>query len=127
MKNYYVLSSVVSFLVFSCERRSSEENISLNEHEDQENSEGVINGNEWSLSDLSDFFDEGLTIDRVVEVFGDTEVESITKEGKEITELVYVVQSDKMHQNGVRLWTITIYFRGGVLLNVETGFTGISS
>lgn len=88
---------------------------------------GAILASEWTLSELSDFLDEGTTIEDVQNEFGEGDLGPLKSVDGDITELVYEVRSDEMYKNGVRIWTLTIYFKDGKLLNAEIGFAGISN
>lgn len=93
---------------------------------DSNNPNGAIIGDQWNLNDLSNFFDEGLTVKDVLDEFGEGEIGPLRMVDDNITEITYEVKSDKMYENGVRIHTLNIYFKDGKLLNVEVGFAGIS-
>ena len=84
----------------------------------------AIKGDDWTLARLSDFFDESLTPEKVMDVMGPNPF--IDEDGSEV-EFKYEVLSRDRFQNGCRVSTVSMVFRDGKFLFGEVGMTGVSS
>lgn len=82
---------------------------------------GVVDGNRLSLGGLSDALDEGLTINAAKDIFGKS---PLVREYDEITELTYALETNDVFKNGMRITTISIRFKNGVIIDASVGFTG---
>jgi hypothetical protein len=81
--------------------------------------DGIIRGDKWTLAQLSDFFDKGLSVEEVEKAFGPTPFQSVDDD---VLELLYEVDSDDFFRPGVRLAAISIVFESGELIDVSMQF-----
>ncbi|MFC7339557.1 hypothetical protein ACFQY0_20365 [Haloferula chungangensis] len=84
----------------------------------------AILGDDWTLAELSDFFDQGLTPEEVKLRMGPKPFENV--DGSD-TELMYEVLTKDRFQNGCRISSISMVFRDGKFLYAEVGMEGVSS
>lgn len=109
----------VIFSAVSCQSESitDNENSQIKVYLD----DGRIDGYKLTLGVLSDLLDEGLTIEKTKELLGKN---PLVRVDGDTTELRYAVHSNDLHQNGMRITTISITFKNGVMLDSSIGFTG---
>ncbi len=120
----YILIIAISWSLIACNENKNSNRPSKSNPEDlnQILGEGVIDGDNWSLSEFSDFFDEDLTLAKIISTFGDTPLKRL--DGDRI-ELVYEISSDKLYYEGVRISDVTITLENDKLVNVEIVFMHI--
>ncbi|RYZ78051.1 MAG: hypothetical protein EOP04_30395, partial [Proteobacteria bacterium] len=82
---------------------------------------GVVDGNKLTLGFLSDALDDGLTIESVKSILGQ---EPHIVVDNHMTELKYAVSTNDIYENGIRITSVTIVFKDGVLADASVDFTG---
>lgn len=80
----------------------------------------TIDGTKWTLSDLSDAFDESLTIEKAKETFG---ARPLIKEHKGNVMFTYIIETNDVYVRGVRITSLDLLFVDGVFENARFGFT----
>lgn len=116
------ITILVALALVSCDKKNGNDVQSVNLNSKDVNVsaiDGVIDGSAWTISDLSDFFDEGLTVEQAISAFGDTPLKRVN--GDEV-QLVYEILSDKLYFEGVRISTLSITFKDNKIINSEIGF-----
>jgi len=122
MKMHFLVTMVfggIAIFSTSCqkERRSNNEKIGTVIY----SNDGTIDGNTLTLGHLSDILDEGLTIQTAKNVFGE---HPLVQDDGNFIELTYAVNSNNLYKNGMRITTIAIKFKDGVMNKASIGFTG---
>lgn len=80
----------------------------------------TIDGTRWTLSDLSDAFDESLTIEKAKDIFG---AKPLIKEHMGNVMLTYIIETNDIYVRGVRITSLDLLFVDGVFENARFGFT----
>lgn len=82
-----------------------------------------INSYNYTLGDISDLFDESLTIERCKSFF---DAQPLVVDEGDLMTLKYAVNSNDLYENGMRITTIEIEFKKGKFMRSSVGFTSYS-
>lgn len=130
MKRLFVVATLFCVAV-SCDSSSQEGRgapSEINRGSDEEladlHERSAILGDHWTLAELSNFFDEGLTPEEVKSRMGPKPFVHV--DGTD-TELMYEVLTKDRFQNGCRISSVSMVFRDGKFLYAEVGMEGVSS
>jgi hypothetical protein len=82
-----------------------------------------INSYNYTLGEISDLFDENLTIENCKSFF---DVQPLVVDEGDLVTLKYAVNSNDLYENGMRISTIEIEFKKGKFMRSSVGFTSYS-